>query len=448
MDLSSIQPLLDWLLQHQEWVAVAIVVIAFLESLALAGVFIPGVVLLFGVSALAGGNILDVYSTIGCAFIGAIMGDGISFFIGKCLKQRIKQLWPFNRYPDWIDNGESYFSRHGGKSIVIGRFVGPIRPVMPLIAGTMDMPTSRFIVINLASALAWAPVYVLPGYAFGASLYWGTQFPAEFKSLVLYLAIAASLIFLVLKISHWQFSPQSRSYQYLQKWFEKREHRRIWWAWLAEHRNDGAVFPLATLALLFFTLILITSLALIQANLNWIRWLDGTASAFFILLQHPWLDVGFQFLARAGQPEGIWLFILPLFLWLMLNRHYLSAIHGFVFLGAAHLLTLTGNVHSMIITTTAIGLWAVFSIKEISIHHRWWLYGCISLILLPLAVAPLYLGISLLSNVIEAVLSGLALCALMHLSSMRMSISPIQLNLSFALALVFSICLELVWLVN
>ena len=170
MDLTPIQPLLDWLTQHPDWVAAAIVLIAFLESLAIAGVVIPGVLLLFGTCAIAGNGFLQLWPTLACAFTGAVLGDGISFFLGKHFKENIKGLWPFRNYPEWITNGEAFFDRHGGKSIIIGRFVGPIRPVMPLVAGMLDMSSLRFISINIFSALGWAPVYVLPGYLFGASI--------------------------------------------------------------------------------------------------------------------------------------------------------------------------------------------------------------------------------------------------------------------------------------
>ena len=67
MDLSSIQPFLDWLAAHQQWVALSIITIAFLESLAIAGIVIPGVLLLFGASAMAGSGILEIWTTLLCA---------------------------------------------------------------------------------------------------------------------------------------------------------------------------------------------------------------------------------------------------------------------------------------------------------------------------------------------------------------------------------------------
>ncbi|WVM90805.1 VTT domain-containing protein [Halopseudomonas pachastrellae] len=73
----------------------------------------------------------------------------------------------FRRHPQWIDRGERFFRRYGWVSVVLGRFIGPIRPIIPLVAGMFDMPAWRFVAINLLSALVWAPAYLIPGYSAG-----------------------------------------------------------------------------------------------------------------------------------------------------------------------------------------------------------------------------------------------------------------------------------------
>ena len=92
MDISSIQPFLDWLANNQQWVAICIFLIAFFESLAIAGIIIPGVLLLFGASAVAGGGTLDIGATLLSALTGAVLGDCTSFFLGKFAKQRIRNI--------------------------------------------------------------------------------------------------------------------------------------------------------------------------------------------------------------------------------------------------------------------------------------------------------------------------------------------------------------------
>lgn len=165
-------PLLAWLEQHRHWTGAVIFAIAMLESVAIAGLLVPGVVLLFAAAALAGSQQMGLIEILAFAFAGAVCGDLLSFALGRWLHQDIRRIWPLRRYPEWVDRGEVFFRRHGMLSILIGRFVGPVRPVIPLVAGMFDMPFWRFLLVNLFSALLWAPVYILPGYATGSALHW------------------------------------------------------------------------------------------------------------------------------------------------------------------------------------------------------------------------------------------------------------------------------------
>lgn len=161
MDLAQLNL---WLADHSSLILPAVAVIAFVESFAIAGIIVPGVALLFSVAALASLSQIPVENVLIAAFVGAVAGDVLSFFIGRAFHDRLKNLWPFSRYPDALSQGESFFNKYGTISVVIGRFVGPLRPVLPLTAGMLHMPSAKFIIINVLSACAWAPAYILPGY--------------------------------------------------------------------------------------------------------------------------------------------------------------------------------------------------------------------------------------------------------------------------------------------
>src|SRR5690606_38386248 len=126
MDTSQLQPLLDFLQEQPEWLAITILVAALLESLAFVGILIPGVLLMFVLSSLAGSGLLSLEVTLLTAVVGAVLGDGLSFYLGRIFHERLHSVWPFRRYPGILRRGETFFYRHGGKSIVIGRFVGPV----------------------------------------------------------------------------------------------------------------------------------------------------------------------------------------------------------------------------------------------------------------------------------------------------------------------------------
>lgn len=165
-DLAS---LYEWLQAQSHLVLPAVALTAFIESFAIAGIVVPGVAILFSIAALASLSGIPLFDVLLAAFIGAVAGDLISFFIGRAFHASIPNKWPFSRYPEALAKGEQFFNKYGTLSVVIGRFVGPLRPVLPITAGILKMPTSKFVSINLLSALAWAPAYILPGYL-GASL--------------------------------------------------------------------------------------------------------------------------------------------------------------------------------------------------------------------------------------------------------------------------------------
>ncbi|MEH6577344.1 MAG: bifunctional DedA family/phosphatase PAP2 family protein [Amphritea sp.] len=157
------------LLISEQWLLLSIAAIAFIESLAFAGIVVPGVALLFAAAVAAGQNHVQIYYVLVSAYIGAVAGDLISYFLGQHAAPYVRQHWPFKNNPHWLEQGEDFFRKHGAFSVVLGRFIGPIRPVIPFIAGALQMRAGLFLGFNLLSALAWAPVYILPGYLLGSS---------------------------------------------------------------------------------------------------------------------------------------------------------------------------------------------------------------------------------------------------------------------------------------
>lgn len=192
--LADAAALQHWLLQNPAWVAAAIALIAFAESVAIVGIAVPGVALLGAASFVAGTGTLSLPASLGAAFAGAVVGDGVSFLLGRVFHQDIKRAWPFRTHPDWIANSERFFARHGPMSVAIGRFVGPIRPVIPLVAGMANMRTPTFFLINVLSALAWAPVYIAPGHALGAAVETRLAAPEIVAGVLVSLAAAGGLV--------------------------------------------------------------------------------------------------------------------------------------------------------------------------------------------------------------------------------------------------------------
>src|SRR5690606_34284536 len=129
----------------------------------------PALPLLFAVGALVGLGHLDGPYALACAATGAFAGDSLSYWIGYRWGPQLRQRWPFARYPQWLDRGESLFRRHRIKSIAIARFVGARRPFVPAIAGMLRMPFRRYALPSLGACVAWAALFLAPGWILGAS---------------------------------------------------------------------------------------------------------------------------------------------------------------------------------------------------------------------------------------------------------------------------------------
>jgi len=164
-----ISPLFQWLNTHPELAGLATFIISAGESVAILGTIVPGSIMMTAIGALAGAGVIPLWGTIFWAIIGAIVGDGISYWIGHYFKDGLKKIWPFRRYPGLLKSGEVFVHKYGVMSVFIGRFVGPVRALVPLVAGMLGMKPLQFTIANITSAIGWAPVYMLPGILLGAA---------------------------------------------------------------------------------------------------------------------------------------------------------------------------------------------------------------------------------------------------------------------------------------
>ncbi|OGO95191.1 MAG: hypothetical protein A3F10_01100 [Coxiella sp. RIFCSPHIGHO2_12_FULL_42_15] len=145
--------------------------VAFAESLPILGTLIPGSITMTFIGIVVGRNLMPIGMTLLLATVGALVGDMIGYLIGKHYKERLHDVWPFRKHEKLLKllkMGEAFFEKHGGKSIVIGRFIGPTRSSVPLIAGLMKMRWPNFLVAALPSAFLWALLYLLPGILIGS----------------------------------------------------------------------------------------------------------------------------------------------------------------------------------------------------------------------------------------------------------------------------------------
>lgn len=159
--------LLAWIEQNPGYAGWVVFTMALAESLAIVGVLIPGVVILFGAGALIGAGVLEFWPMCLWAITGAVIGDGLSYWLGHHFDYLTERWRWFRLHPDHLRRGVEFFQKYGDLSVALGRFFGPIRAVVPLVAGLLHMPPKRFYTANVLSALVWAPAYLLPGMVMG-----------------------------------------------------------------------------------------------------------------------------------------------------------------------------------------------------------------------------------------------------------------------------------------
>lgn len=171
-----IRPVIDFVRDHQVWAAPIVFLLAFGESLAFLSLLIPAWGALVGIGALIGPSGISFWPVWVAGAIGAACGDWISYWFGFRFKDRVAHMWPLSKYPDMLPRGEKFVRDWGVTSIFVGRFFGPLRASVPLVAGIFEMPYTPFQIANFASAFVWAAVLLMFGDMISriATWFWST----------------------------------------------------------------------------------------------------------------------------------------------------------------------------------------------------------------------------------------------------------------------------------
>lgn len=189
--------LLGFVQANQQWVAPILFVMAFGESLAVIGVLLPFTALIMACGGLIGAGVLDLWPVLLSSIPGAIIGDSVSYWLGRWLGLRLLHIPLFKRHRRMLARGRLFFRHYGMASIFLGRFIGPLRASVPLMAGTLRMPQTRFQLANVASAILWVPVLLTPGFLAAKGVVWAKADPERWDM------VAALLVLAVLMLVAW-----------------------------------------------------------------------------------------------------------------------------------------------------------------------------------------------------------------------------------------------------
>jgi len=175
---------------------VAIFIISLLESLVVIGLIVPGTVFLLFVGFLLTTGFLNIPLIIFMAFLGAVLGDIISYFLGKKGTRFFKKGNRVLKIAN-LEKGKSFFKRHGRKSIFLGRFTGPLRSLAPFIAGTFSMDFKKFLFWNILSGFLWAILYLFLGFSFGEAWQIAENYSNRAQIIITFLIFFLIVIYLI-----------------------------------------------------------------------------------------------------------------------------------------------------------------------------------------------------------------------------------------------------------
>lgn len=208
----STPQILSWISAHPGWALLILFLGAMLDAVFILGVFVPAGLVLFGIGALVALGSVELWPAVLIATAGALCGDGFSFWLGRHYRERLFDWRWLRRNPELVLNGQRFFAVHGGKGVIAARFLGPLRAILPAVAGAAGMPAWLFLLADVAAALLWALAYILPGVVFGASLGLAAEVAGRLAILLLLLTLLIWLSIYLTRLTLQTFSRHAEAW--------------------------------------------------------------------------------------------------------------------------------------------------------------------------------------------------------------------------------------------
>jgi membrane protein DedA with SNARE-associated domain len=429
MEEGWLQELLNWLGANPGWGWALVFLVAFLESLALVGLLLPGLAILFGVGSLIGLGVMEMLPIWLAASAGAFLGDTLSYGLGRNYQEQLLEIWPFSRYPRVMNRGREFFFRHGEKSVFVGRFIGPLRPIIPAIGGILGMAPARFLVADFAACIAWAPAFLLPGLFFGATLEIASEYAGRLTVVLIILIFVLWASWWVLRIGYIVLASRSaRWMRHAINW--TRRHPvlgRITGPLLDPSKPEVLSVTMlgVLLVLLFWGVIMLTFMGPFAPQPEAF---DRAVADFALALRNDLTDPAMVGISQLSRWQVTVLSAVAVLLWLLGAGRINAAAHWLVAIGGGVRIQLLltwslratpqviavgggdfpGPSSAMGLATVVLCFFAVMVAREFKRNHRQWPYLAAGLLLVLLLVARIYLGLEWFSGALLGVLVGLA----------------------------------------
>ena len=427
MNVSWIDTALAWIGAHPLMAGAAIFAIAFCDAVIILGAIVPALPLMIAMGVLVGMGELSGPYLVASAAVGAFAGDSLSYWVGHRWGDRLRKVWPFSRYPQLLDRGESLFRRNAFKGIVVARYVGAVRPFVPAIAGMSGMPYLRYAQPSAFACVSWAVLFLLPGWVLGQAYDAVAAVAGRLFLVVGLLGVLLSLVWATVLYGYrWSATRVDGWLARLLHWSQRHPHLLgRWWNDLFDPRRRESV-PLAMLALM---LLLLGwgwfALLMVVVGHGEPLALDLAVHQFMLGLRNPLADYPMAALAALGD----WQVLLPAIAagmgYLMWRRRWMAAAHWLAALAFGLALTklLGATVDvvrppgassgfgfpsvSVTMATITFGFFAVLISRELPGRTRVWPYLLSGIVAALIGFARIYLGAHWVSDVIGGMLFGI-----------------------------------------
>jgi len=423
------QDLLNWMSANPGWSGFWVFLMAFVESLAFVGILVPGIIILFGLGALVSLGALDMWPIWAWGSVGAFCGDIVSYAVGRRYRNHLPEVWPFSRFPRMLERGRDYFNVHGPKSVVVGRFIGPLRPVIPVTAGMLGLAPRRFLLVDIPACVVWTPAYLIPGMLFGASLEVASEYAGRLSLLLIIGAMVLWFTWWIIWTAYeFLASRSARWMRHVIRWLRRHPvFSRIAGPLLDSSQPEVLSITMMglLLVLIFWAIVILLFLAPFSASPQSI---DQSIQAYALTLRNHIAD---PLMVAVTQLSRLWVLIptsMAVLLWLIGAGRQKAALHWLVAMGggvvlqimldwslrATPLLIETGieGVHvpsaALTLATVVLGYFAVMVAREIKRRKRKWPYVITGLLLSLLVLARIYLGLDWFSGALLGVALGMA----------------------------------------
>jgi len=179
----STDDILTFIRANQDYAPLIVFLMALGETIVVISIFIPSTFLLIAIGGLMAASGVPLLPSLLAGALGASLGFSLMYLISATMQGRILTMWPVRNYTDTVAKAQDFTRRWGVLGVFIGHFAGPLRVIIPIVAGLSRMPPAAFMAANIVGAIGWVCVFFAPSHLLVSSEWFRMHFAESFSML-------------------------------------------------------------------------------------------------------------------------------------------------------------------------------------------------------------------------------------------------------------------------